>query len=131
MLNGTTSDAEQQLSDVAQRFRRWRAVRRHRSEPIPVALWDEAVALCAMLPIGRVVHTLRLSGGELKKRCQAQSATPGTEFIELPAPVTPTSSPPAGVVVELHRPDGARLSIRSASGTLPLGELLGTFLAQH
>lgn len=128
MLNGTARDAEHQLSHVAERFSHWRATRRHRSEPIPGALWDEAVALCERLPISRVVQTLRLSGGELKKRCQARS-TPPPDFIEVTPPVTPANDSPPGVVVELSRPDGARLSIRAPDGSLALAELVGTFLA--
>ena len=131
MLNGTAPDVEPALHALAERFANWRATRRHRSEPIPGVLWDEAVALCDALPISRVVQTLRLSGGELKKRCQARSATPPPDFIEVASPVTSSCSPATGVVIDLQRPDGAWLSIRTPDGTLALAELIDTFLAQR
>ena len=57
MLNGTAHAAERDLQTLVQRFGHWRARRTHRSEPIPAALWDQAVQLSDVLPIGRVAQT--------------------------------------------------------------------------
>lgn len=136
MLNGTANAADNKLQTLAERFSEWRAMRCHRSEPIPGALWDEAVRLCEELPISRVVHALRLSGGELKKRCQARAASasspaPAEGFIELTPTRTPSIEPLVEASVELRRADGASLSIRTPANALPLGELIGAFLAKQ
>ena len=66
----------------------------------------------------RVATRLRVSGGELKKRCAAHHAarpapaSTALGFVEVTAPpVRP--HPPTGMEIELHRPDGTRLRIRS------------------
>jgi hypothetical protein len=63
--------AQQQLTHVADRFDEWRQTRTTRAEPIPQHLWEQAIALTTMFPITRVATRLRVSGGELKKRCAA------------------------------------------------------------
>lgn len=139
MLNGTASAAERELQALAQRFGQWRASRTHRSEPIPAVLWNQAVQLTDVLPIGRITQTLRLSGGELKRRRQARSPSPSlppakpatAEFIELtPAPASQNTRA-TGTSVELQRPDGARLSIHYPDASPPLAELIGAFLASR
>lgn len=137
MLNGTVNNADRDLQALAQHFSQWRASRTHRSEPIPVALWDQAVHLSDVLPIGRVAQTLRLSGGELKKRRQARSSSssvPSTPpaspaFIEVKPARARLNTQITEATVELQRPDGARLSIRYPDASLPLTELIGAFLA--
>ena len=107
--------AEQQLTHIANRFDEWRQTRTTRTEPIPQHLWEQAIALTTMFPITRVATQLRVSGGELKKRCAAHHAARSTPaavlgFVEVPAaPVWPL--PTATIEVELHRPDGTRLRI--------------------
>jgi hypothetical protein len=65
--------AEHHLTQVADRFDHWRQTRTTPAEPIPHDLWEQAIALTAMFPITRVARRLRVSGGELKKRCAAVS----------------------------------------------------------
>jgi len=126
--------AEQALSQLAERFEHWRQSRRTPYERIPQPLWDEAIALSRVLPDSRVTKRLRLSQTDLKKRRLAQSPNPVTEsdaqattFIELPAPAgpAPVSVP---MLVEFERPDGARLRLRYDQA-LPLTPLMQAFLA--
>ena len=70
--------AEHQLTHVANRFDEWRQTRTTRTEPIPQHLWEQAIALTTMFPITRVATRLRVSGGELKKRCAAHHAVRST-----------------------------------------------------
>jgi hypothetical protein len=119
--------AEHELADLAQRFAHWRAHRISTAEPIPEPLWDQAVALTAVLPRSRVAKRLRLSGRMMKQRCAAQqgttvdavSAAP-LDFVELSTPpawtpmqktVEEPPRPTPSVEVELQRADGARLRL--------------------
>jgi hypothetical protein len=125
--------AEHQLTAVADRFDAWRQTRTTRAEPIPHDLWEQAIALTAMFPITRVARRLRVSGGELKKRCAAHHAarsapvSPALGFVEVTAtPVWPR--PTEGTELELHRADGTRLRIYSHEPQPPLVALVRTFL---
>jgi hypothetical protein len=120
--------AEHQLAQVANRFDHWRQTRTTPAEPIPHDLWEQAIALTALVPITRVARRLHVSGGELKKRCAAQvhHAAPSTPapsaalgFVEVPAPPT-WPLPTAGLELELHRPDGTRLRIVAQEPQVPL-----------
>jgi hypothetical protein len=127
-------DAEQALVQLAQAFAHWRHIRPNRAAPIPPPLWEQAIALTARLPRGQVAKRLRLSGGELKKRCAAQhaprsapTAPAARDFVELPAPPSwPMTTPP--VEVELQRADGARLRIHYHDSALAVTALVRTFL---
>jgi hypothetical protein len=87
-----------------------------------------------MFPITRVATRLRVSGGELKKRCAAHHAMPSPPastaalgFVEVPAvPAWPL--PTAGIEIELRRPDGARLRIAGPEPQLPLLAMVRAFL---
>jgi hypothetical protein len=125
--------AEHQLAHVADRFDEWRQSRPTRAEPIPQHLWEQAIALTALFPITHVARRLRVSGGELKKRCAAhhavQSAPASTilGFVEVP----PTSVWPlttSGIEIELQRPDGTRLRLHAHEPQPPLVALVRTFL---
>jgi hypothetical protein len=126
--------AEQALAQLAQEFDHWRHLRTSRATPIPQHLWEQAIALTALLPRGQVAKRLRLSGGEFKKRCAAQhaprsaQASPAAlDFVELPAtPSWPLPIPP--VEVELQRADGARLRIHYHESAPPVAALVRTFL---
>ena len=67
---------EEQLTQAASieairhRFEGWRAERK-RGTPIPAALWDDAVSLCAGHSLSKVSSTLRLDYSVLKKRLQS------------------------------------------------------------
>src|SRR6266705_6906792 len=70
----TPAQAEHQLTHVADRFDHWRQTRTTPAEPIPHYLWEQAIALTTTFSIARVATRLRVSGGELKKRCAAHHA---------------------------------------------------------
>jgi len=134
MQTMTPAQAEHQLTHVADRFEHWRQTRTTLAEPIPQYLWEQAIALTTTFSIARVATRLRVSGGELKKRCAGHHAalaapvstvTPG--FVEVPAaPVWPL--PTSGIEIELYRPDGARLRIAAHESQLPLTAVVRTFL---
>ena len=124
--------AEHHLTQVADRFDHWRQTRTTSAEPIPPDLWEQAIALTALVPLTRVARRLRGSGGELKKRCAAPHAAPSVpaalHFVEVPAaPVWPL--PTAPIESELHRPDGARLRSTAPEAQFPLTALVRTFWA--
>jgi hypothetical protein len=92
MQTMTPAQAEHQLTQVADRFDHWRQTRATPAAPIPPDLWEQAIALTATLPMTRVATRLRVSGGELKKRCAAHhTALPALTsaaaqgFVEVPA----------------------------------------------
>jgi len=130
----TPAQAEHQLTQVADQFDHWRQTRTTRAAPIPQDLWEQAMALTVMVPITRVARRLRVSGGELKKRCAAHHSVPSTpaataalDFVEVPAaPVWPR--PTTTIEIELHRPDGTRLRIATHETQLSLLALVQTFL---
>src|SRR5262252_6544946 len=117
--------AEHQLAHVADRFDEWRQMRPTRAEPIPQHLWEQAMALTALFPITYVARRIRVSGGELKKRCAthhaAQSAPASTAlgFVEVP-PISVWPLPTSGIEIELHRPDGTRLWLHTHEPQPPL-----------
>jgi hypothetical protein len=125
--------AEHQLTQVADRFDAWRQTRTTRAAPIPHDLWEQAIALTALFPITRIARRIRVSGGELKKRCTAhhaaRSAPASTPvgFVEVPTTAV-WPLPPSGMELELHRPDGARLRIHTHEPQPPLVALVRTFL---
>ena len=131
----TDSHAADALTQLATHFEHWRQHRSSLAEPIPEALWDQAVSLTKVLSISRVATRLRLSGRDLKKRCQAnQHATPPAQglpaslgFVDLTAtPAWPMPGP--SIEVELCRADGARLHMHTHVSHLPLEILVKTFL---
>ena len=138
----TAAQAEQQLADLAEQFAQWRQQRTYRFAPFPRPLWEQAIALTALLPLAVVAKRLQLRGRDLQKRCAAQDEGPCAEpgaagsgpptptavsFVEVPAAaVWPRPAPTTEI--ELHRADGARLWIRSHESPLPLAVVVRTFL---
>ncbi len=127
------AQADHQLTQVADRFDAWRQTRTTRAEAIPQYLWEQAIALTALFPLTRVARCIRVSGGELKKRCAAHHATqsapasPALGFVD----VTATSmwpTPTVGTEIELSRTDGTRLRIHTHEPQPPLVALVRTFL---
>jgi hypothetical protein len=127
------TQAEHQLTQVANRFDEWRQTRPTRAEPIPQHLWEQAIALTALLPITYVARRLRVSGGELKKRCAAHHAAQSVPastalgFVEVP-PISVWPLPTSGIEIELQRPDGTRLRLHTHEPQPPLVALVRTFL---
>jgi hypothetical protein len=126
--------AEHELAQLAQRFDHWRHRRPTPRPRIPQALWDQAVALTAVLPVSRVVKRLRLSTNDLKKHCAATPAVHAAEatraalgFVEVTA-VSAWPSPIRRTEIDLQRADGARLRIHVHALPLPLAAWVRTFL---
>jgi hypothetical protein len=120
MTDDTTVQAEQRLNELASAFAQWRQSRPHLRQPIPQALWDQAIALSEQIPIRRLSQRLRLSASDLRTRRRlqqgqaAQPSEPTMTWIDVPLP-TPSPLPPSSAVtVELERPDGARLRLHYA-----------------
>ena len=130
----TPAQAEHQLTDLADQFEQGRQHRTYRFAPIPLPLWEQAIALTAVLPLTSVAKRLRLRGRDLQKRYAARHEGPGAEplppaldCVEVPAS-SPWPRPAPPTEIELHRADGARLWIRSHEPQLPLAAVVRTFL---
>ena len=134
MKTMTPAQSEHQLTHVADRFDEWRQTRTTRAEPIPQHLWEQAIALTTVFAITRVATRLRVSGGELKKRCAAHHAalaastsTAALGFVEVPA--TPIwALPTSAIEIEPQRPNGARLRVAAPESQLPLLAVVRAFL---
>ena len=136
MHNMTSAQAEQHLTDLADQFAHWRQQRTYRFAPIPLPLWEQAMALTAVLPLATVAKRLGLRGRDLQKRCAARDQSPRAEptlpaegFVEVPA-TSAWTLPTVTTEIELHRADGARLWIRAHEAQLPLATMIKTFLEQ-
>jgi hypothetical protein len=124
-----TPDTGRSLEEVQQRFERWREGRK-RGTPIPAALWEAAVRLCADHSLCKISSALHLDYNVLKKRIhsacpdhftESQSVTP-SDFIALDL----RSSLPE-FIMEMERAGGRmRIHIKGTSGFHPL-ELMETF----
>ena len=123
--------AEAALADLAAQFERWRQTRATAQERIPPILWERAVALAAVLPCAQVARRLRLRSTDLRKRSLAAPAAVATEvavpipdFVEVPVPGPAT---PGITLIEVERPDGARLRVQYRDAP-PLAAVLRAFL---
>jgi len=133
MTTDAVLQAEPVLADLAEQFAQWRQTRQGH-EPIPPRLWSQAVALTALLPYSQVAKRLRLSPTDLKKRCLARpgmapaEATPPTPtFVEVTGVALRAERASNGLLIEVERPDGARLRVQ-ATTALPLMPVLRAFL---
>lgn len=119
----TPLHTDHQLDQLAGQFEHWRQTRSHRSERIPQALWDQAVALARVLPRTRVAQHLRLSAKDLKTHMAAElepnaaAALTARGFVEAP-PATATAQAPPMTEIELQRQDGARLRLQAPNTSL-------------
>jgi len=127
--------AEPALADLAEQFEQWRRTRATMQERIPPRLWDQAVVLTRMLPCSQVAKRLRLSPTDLKKQClarqgsvvaEATSSHPG--FIEVTPPTVGTAAAASATLIEVERPDGARLRLHYRTALPPLATVLRAFL---
>ena len=124
-----TPDTGRNLEEVQQRFERWREGRK-RGTPIPAALWEDAVRLCADHSLCKISSVLHLGYKALKKRLQSacpdhfpesQSVTP-SDFIALDL----RSALPE-FIMEMERAGGRmKIHIKGVPGFHPL-ELMETF----
>ena len=124
------------LELTAQRFARWREVRR-RGERVPPALWAAAVELAEAHGVQRIANALQLDVERLGRRMQreADAAPVGeadTQFVEMltPAMMGPatTATDVRQCVVELHNAHGATMRVELAGkGLTVLAELCSAF----
>ena len=126
--------AEPALADLAEQFAQWRRTRATAQERIPQALWDQAVVLTTVLPCSQVAKRLRLSPTDLKKQCLARqgslvaaTASPHPGFIEVTAHGVGAAAAPSPTLIEVERPDGARLRLQYPDAP-PLATVLRAFL---
>lgn len=127
--------AEPALADLAEQFDQWRRSRATAQERIPQPLWDQAVVLTTVLPCSQVAKRLRLSPTDLKKQCRARQGFLGVEatsprpgFIEVTTPAFGTAAAPSATLIEVERPDGARLRLHYRTAPPPLATVLQAFL---
>jgi hypothetical protein len=129
----TPVHADHQLDQLAGQFAHWRQTRPRPFAPIPPALWDQAVALAAVLPPARVAHHVRVRLADLTKQMAARQVAPSVGlpasvgFVEVPpAPLRPQATPT--MQLELSRADGTRLCLHAPVATLPLDTLIRAFV---
>ena len=133
MADEPLQQAEAALAAVAEQFERWRQTRATGQDRIPPSLWDQAVALATVLPCSRVARRLRLRSTDLRQRARVEPVSVATEgtaptpaFVEVPVP-WPEPATPGITLIEVERPDGARLRLRYRDAP-PLATVLRAFL---
>jgi hypothetical protein len=133
MTTESPLQAETALAELAEQFEEWRRSRTTGQERIPPRLWDQAVALSTVLPCSRVARCLHVRSTDLRKRALVKLAPGTTEgtaptpaFVEVPVP-WPGPATPGITLIEVERPDGARLRVRYRDAP-PLAAVLGAFL---
>lgn len=111
----------------------WRATRRS-GAPMPAELWEEATGLARKHGIYIIARGLRLDYGALKKRVDdcptgdAAESVGRAAFVELDAAQLLRATDGTGPVVELARPDGARMVVRLPGGaSLDVASLAAAF----
>ena len=126
--------AEPALADLAQQLEPWRQTPLAAPDRIPAHFWEQAVVLATLLPSSHVAERLHLSPTELHKRCLARQETllaeavsPHPGFVEVRPDGLETLAVPQAAVIEVERPDGARLRLQYQEAP-PLATVLRTFL---
>ena len=134
MANEPLQQAEAALAELAKQFDHWRQIRATAQERIPPALWDQAVALTVVLPCAQVARRLRLRSTDLRRRAlvgptsgATEATAPSLDFVEVPVP-WPGLAAPGAALIEVERPDGARLRLHYRTAPPPLATLLRAFL---
>lgn len=134
MAHAPLQQAEAALADLAEQFEEWRRGRATGQERIPPRLWDQAVALSVVLPRAQVARRLRLRSTDLRRRAlvgptsgATEATAPSPDFVEVPVP-WPGLAAPGAALIEVERPDGARLRLHYRTAPPPLATLLRAFL---
>jgi len=95
------------LRRAAERFQRWRNVRR-RGSPIPEPLWTLAAQVAARFGVCKTASALKLDYYSLKSRlAESTSAGDPTAFLELPPPASAAGE----CIIECQNSVGARMRI--------------------
>ena len=104
------------VARLRQRVEQWRRARPHR-RAMPDDLWMAASVVAREYGVHSVARAVRLDYYSLKRRVEENttSVADGPSFVEVA--VSPTMATAVGEsVVEMERPDGARMLVR-VSGT--------------
>jgi hypothetical protein len=128
MRDAKSNDSKQlplPLQRAAERFQRWRSVRRGRA-PIPKPLWTLATRLAGRFGVSRTAATLKLDYYSLKRRLSENTlASDPTAFLELPG----SSLAAAGeCIIDCENSVGARMRIHVKGIALPDLAALGRSL---
>ena len=103
------------LEEAKEQFAKWRQHRKGR-EPIPDELWQAAIELTKEHSLNKVAKMLNLSYTGFKERVMKarNNTSPFVEF-HLPTP----GSGATHWVLEMDRPNGARMRISCHNGSVP------------
>ena len=114
MASTTHPHLNRELLEAKRKIERWRRTR-HRRTAMPEHLWQAAADVARVLGVNPVARAVRLDYYSLKKRVEAEgeAGNGSGSFIEVA--VTGASSPANGSLVEVERPDGARMRIHLAT----------------
>lgn len=117
---------ESDLNNVKQSFKSWRKDKKHRGISIPAKLWDQAVRLCGVYPLGRVSRELSLEGGKLSEKVRAAAKNQSSSFINIELPEKKIEAKNDNSIFEWVRADGAKLRVKIPASDLP--KILTSFL---
>jgi hypothetical protein len=107
-----------QLSNVINAFKQWRATRKNATHKTPEALQQQVVELLSHYSRGTLSNALGLSGTQVK-RWQA-GASDAHAFVELPV----LDETPSALRLELRLPNGAELSLSGSLSPSIVGEVI-------
>ena len=120
------------VNRLKQQVQNWRKAKDGQFSLTPGAFWDAAVPLAMKYGVCRIARAVELDYGGLRKRVAALAGKPCPEpsitFVEIPASgITATEHPASdprqnsasesGLVIDISRPDGARMRISLKPGT--------------
>lgn len=109
-------DVAAKAAGLRTRIEHWRKARRTR-EPMPESLWRQAAELARVFGINPIAETLNLNYYDLKRRAEESAPRRARPRKPVFVEVTPTSPLCAArCVVEMARPDGAKMTIRMDGG---------------
>lgn len=118
------------VNRLQQQVQNWRRSKEGRFSIMPGELWEAAVPLAVKYGVCRIARAVELDYGGLRKRVAELAGKPNPEqsitFVEVPtsqmlrvhpAPdLRPDSAPESGLVIDISRPDGARMRISLKPG---------------
>ena len=107
-----------QLSNVINAFKQWRAARKNVTHKTPEALQQQIVKLLSHYSRGTLSNALGLSGTQVKRWQAGASDAPA--FVELPV----LDEIPSALRLELRLPNGAELSLSGSLSPSIVGEVI-------
>jgi len=119
------------VNRLQQRVQQWRRAKEGRFSLTPNEFWNVAVPLAVKFGVCRIARTVGLDYGGLRKKVAEATGkpdqVPAITFVEVPtsemmhaekpAPEPrPDPAPESGLVIDITRPDGARMRISLKPG---------------